>query len=145
MRHTKAERDEAREHLRKYLEDCGPHGRNTLFVQWYGSRPTSDGRSDRYELRVWTCGDKSRRPESFWQLSSLYAVAFGARYCKLENSICIGGYGEKAQHIATRLAGLCGHPIYMVAPGIEWGRMYEPWPSPAKPAKPAKRSKRGSK
>lgn len=114
---TKAEREDYAARLREHLRAAGPDGKATLHIQWASGGPTSSGRTDRYEVRLWESGDNGRPWPTLW-LTRMVAYALGYRYNDRHESVVLTGYGySKSHQIASDLARLCGHPIHCVAPG----------------------------
>jgi hypothetical protein len=126
---TKAERDESIANLKEWLVKAGPEGSATVHIQWASGGPTSSGRTDRYEVRLWEFADTwvgrdhSGRPAPMRPMPTLWltfhvARALGYRFSEKSETMVLTGYGySKAHQIASDLARLVGHPIFVQAPG----------------------------
>lgn len=114
---TKAERAEALERMRDALKACRPTGNATLEIRWVGGMPTSTGRSDYYELRVWRIlpdRDGKKRPRCSEWLTMNAAILLGYRFNKSREAVQVGGCGfNKAHQIASELAHAAGHALYV--------------------------------
>jgi hypothetical protein len=125
---TKAERDESIANLKEWLVKAGPGGSATVHIQWVSGGPTSSGRTDRYEVRLWehagtnyaAAGETvlTTRPQPTMWLTFHVARALGYRFNARHEAVVLTGYGySKSHEIACSLARLVGHPIFVQAPG----------------------------
>jgi len=119
-RKNAAERDEALTSLRVALAKCGPDGGSSLEIRYVGGGSSPTGRSDYYELRVWSVIEG--RPQSRVWLTRMAAVALGLRFNKAREALLMTGCGySKSSELADDLARVAGHPIFCVAPGAFGG------------------------
>lgn len=113
---TKAEKAEAVASLKEALTDCGPKGASTLEIRWVGGGATSTGRSDYFELYVWSM--TSGRPEPGYSVTLNAAKAMGYRVNKAREAILMTGCGySKPLDLAMGLARLVGHDLHVVSSG----------------------------
>lgn len=124
-----SERLEYLKSLQRELAKAKPGAGGTIEIRWVGGNPrAASGRSDHYEIRLWTV-DEDGAPECSGWLTRIAAHAIGWRYWEASESIGMGGCGySKPLEIAQSLADAAMHPIVAVAPGVFAGppRVMEP-------------------
>lgn len=106
---TKEEREQAKQRLRDMCRECAPDGTATLLIVHTGGRPSSNGRSDYFNVEVLNIY-QGRPAISAWLNRNLH-MALGYRMAK-DGALMVPGCGyNKAHHIASDLAHLCQHPV----------------------------------
>jgi hypothetical protein len=133
-----SERLEYMKSLQRELAKAKPGAGGTVEIRWVGGNPrAASGRSDHYEIRLWTIADDGA-PECACWLTRIAAHAIGWRYLDASETLSMGGCGfSKTHEIAQSLADACMHPIVAVAPGTFAGpsRVMEPTKHLLRPAK----------
>lgn len=118
---------EAAERVREALKDCGPDGQSTIEIRWVGGGPTPYGRTDYYDIRVWSIwrprspDDKPsrERPSSLQWLTRNFCWATRNRFNEKREAVSVSGCGYSKPHqLATELGHIAGHPIYVEGAGV---------------------------